>query len=235
MGAILERFRLWLLRYWLGRNLANIISVTGFVGAYLFLFYFNLSITEKLTGFITMVPFDWADGKVARWLGVTNGAGKVIDPIVDKLRNFLVLYFLFLNPELVFKIVMGLISLGEIAALVPIGSATCLAFKYRRDFYLKNRKRVGWKGYKSIFKYIISDVMENWSVNQDGKTTMGCYGIMFGLIVFRSKWMERDELVYLYLIFAVIGFYFRYYSFLDYRETLQEWQNGALARATEAG
>ena len=215
MDAIPERFRLWLLRYWFGRNLANIISVTGFIGAYLFLFYFNLSVTGKLAGFIAMLPFDGIDGKVARWLKMDNGVGKYIDPVVDKLRNFFALYFLFLNPALVFKIVMGLIFLGEIAVLVPFGIAVCRAFKYRCDDYRKKKKRLDWEVYKAICKDMTPEVEENWCVNQDGKTTMVCYTLMFAAIFLRSIWMDRDEFIGLYVIFAVIGCYFRFYSVQD--------------------
>jgi phosphatidylglycerophosphate synthase len=233
-----DRLKGWLLKRWWGRNLANIITITGFVGAYWILFCTNWSVPWKLAGYVGMEIPDWADGKVARWLGITEGIGKIIDPIADKCKKFFALYFLFQIPALVFRPVIGLVSLGEISVLVLIGCAVYLVFKLEHDRLKKRPGLSGWldrMNYWKIFENALKEVFKNWQVNQEGKITMFCYVLMFGSIFLRSIWMDRDEFIYLYVIFAAIGFRFRYSSFLDYLEKFLEWQNKASAKAKGVG
>lgn len=235
MKRRLDVLRLWLLQRWWGRNLANIITMAGFVGAYWILFCTSWSVSEKLAGYVVMEAFDWLDGVVARWLGNTDGVGKVIDPIADKFKKLFALYFLFQNPDLVFRLVVGFILLGEIAVFILVGSAVYLVYEYQRVYHLKNGGHLNKEGYKAIFKETVAEVLKNWSVSQEGKLTMVCYVAMFGAILLRSIWLDMDIFTYLYVSLAIIGFVFRSFSFVYYWKKFLEWQNKASAKATQGG
>lgn len=252
-----DRLRGWLLKRWWGRNLANIITLAGFVGAYWILFCTSWSVPGKLAGYVVMEILDWVDGKVARWLGVADGIGKIIDPTIDKLKKFFVLYFLFQNPTLVFRIVVGFILLGEIAVLILIGYAEYIVFKHSQSRHPKigkifsnvsNKKtfkemvsevlkncRIYLERNKAIFKETAAEVLKNWRVSQEGKLTMVCYVAMFGAILLQSIWLDMDIFTYLYVSLAIIGFVFRSFSFVYYWKKFLEWQNKASAKATQGG
>jgi phosphatidylglycerophosphate synthase len=183
-----------------------------------------------------MEIIDMIDGPFARWLDNADGIGKVIDPIADKGKKFLVLYFLFLDPVLVSWAIIGLLSLGEIAVFILIGDAVCMAFKFEYLYLqaeLKFKWWPGWMNCVEIYKNAKKEIFKNWHVVQDGKITMVYYAVMFGVIFLRSIWMTMGVFVALYWILAIIGFCLRLSSYLDYRKKFLDWQNKASARATQ--
>ncbi|MFC1644408.1 CDP-alcohol phosphatidyltransferase family protein [Patescibacteria group bacterium] len=110
---------------WLIWNAANIITLTRVAVPFILLFpgvFFWMGdwpIEQRFLWALLLLPTDIVDGLVARWIGNTDGIGKYLDPLMDKIVTFSFIIFFYVNG-LVNPILLGLILTIEILTVLTL-------------------------------------------------------------------------------------------------------------------
>jgi len=234
-------------------NLANIISSTRFLAPVNFfvidLFWAEWDIQAKLICYLALFLTDFTDGLVARWTGNTEGIGKLIDPVVDKVMQLSGLIFLLVNVPLESWIVIPILG-GEIPlVLFSIYGIYMIVKreirgneiirpaykKYRKE--AKERKKKGegaveefgefWYAVKyfpsKIYLGIKDKIIKEIKISAWGKMKMFAYfSGVFLLILYVIK--QNDYFWQGYVAMFSVGFGFCLLSYREYYQKFDKWQ-----------
>jgi len=159
-------------KYWLYRNLANLISYYKFAAIAVFI-YLIIFAREQLFWmiffFYSGVFADLFDGKIARWLDIVSDNGSLIDRIGDKVligfAQILMFFLLFprgahwLIDYLTLILVWLIIGVEAILSLAAVyGYRKGLRISSNRD----GKNKMGWESGSGMYWLLGTYIAVNW-------------------------------------------------------------------------
>lgn len=221
---------------WIYWNMANIITISRITVTPLAVFIFPWSnyldpswdLGVRSVVYVLLASTDKLDGIVARIIGNTNGIGKVLDPLADKLMHVYGLTFLWifqlLDPWLIL-----LITGGEIIVFGIIVRGILLLEKTERVKHKSKLKPAAFnrKYWVSMYRLSKENLISEVEVSDLGKIKMGFYFFGYAFIAANVFWGPVNVLKFFYLTSFISGIVISYSADVRYYKKFEKLKEEA--------
>lgn len=218
---------------WLFLNSANIITLSRIIVTPIALFlvpwpdYFPppWDIGLEIVIYVILASTDRLDGYVARKIKNTEGIGKVLDPIADKIMHIYGLTFLWV-AQLLEPWMIVLITGGEVIVFGIVIRAILLVekperMKHKNNYRLPALRKPYWI---DLYRLVKTKLINDLEVEDLGKIKMGFFFAGYSFIAINVFFGPAKILSFFYLVSFFSGVVLSYYADSRYYNRFEEWK-----------
>lgn len=222
---------------WLFFNLANIITFSRIILTPIALFwipwpvYFASpwSIGIEIMIYVLLAATDRLDGYVAKKIKNTEGAGKVLDPIADKIMHVYGLTFLWteklLDPWMIIFIMGGELIVFGIVIRGILLVEKLERERHREKFRVPTIRKIYWI---ELYRLVKEKMIDDLAVDDLGKIKMGFYFAGYSLVAV-NVFLGPSQAAHFFLQVAFFsGMTLSYYADIKYYNKFEEWKKANL-------
>lgn len=222
---------------WLLLNSANIITFSRIIVTPIALFwvpwpvYFDppWDIGVRILLYVLLAMTDRLDGYIARKIKNTEGIGKALDPIADKIMHVYGLTFLW-TTQLLDQWMIVLITGGEVIVFGIVIRAILLVekperMKHKNNYRLPALRKLYWI---ELYRLVKAKLINDLEVEDLGKIKMGFFFAGYSFIAINVFFGPAGMLSFFYLVAFFSGAVLSYYADFKYYNKFEKWKKDNL-------